>query len=241
MAVPPHGMPQYNRDDPARGRHGADVCGARRRSRLRRSSSSPPARTSTTPMRGASAPRCSPLTPASATWSSSCSNAAPTRTPRRAGFTALHAAIMRRHEPMVAALLAHGADANTPLRTWTPTRRSSKRLQLSARARGRDAVLAGGAIRRPCRHASAAEARRRSARRAPRGLSRGRAGDAALPGHDGADGGDRNGRRDGLGRARPRRARSADRSRPSSWPSSSASMSTSPTATAARRSTLHRP
>ena len=44
----------------------------------------------------------------------------------RAGFTALHAAIMRRDEKMVSALLAHGADANAPLRTWTPTRRSSK-------------------------------------------------------------------------------------------------------------------
>ncbi len=43
----------------------------------------------------------------------------------KAGFTALHAAIMRRDERMVSALLAHGADANAPVRTWTPTRRSS--------------------------------------------------------------------------------------------------------------------
>jgi ankyrin repeat protein len=42
-----------------------------------------------------------------------------------AGFAALHAAIMRRDEKMVSALLAHRADANAPLRTWTPTRRSS--------------------------------------------------------------------------------------------------------------------
>src|SRR5579863_1488943 len=42
-----------------------------------------------------------------------------------AGFTALHEAIMRRDEKMVSALLAHGADPNAPLRTWTPTRRSS--------------------------------------------------------------------------------------------------------------------
>ena len=45
-----------------------------------------------------------------------------------AGFTALHEAIMRRNERMVSALLAHGADANAPLRTWTPTRRSSHDL-----------------------------------------------------------------------------------------------------------------
>ena len=42
------------------------------------------------------------------------------------GFTALHAAIMRRDEKMAAALLDHGANANLPLKTWTPTRRSSK-------------------------------------------------------------------------------------------------------------------
>ena len=41
------------------------------------------------------------------------------------GFTALHEAIMRRDSGMVAALLDHGADANAPLKTWTPTRRSS--------------------------------------------------------------------------------------------------------------------
>jgi ankyrin repeat protein len=43
-----------------------------------------------------------------------------------AGFAAMHAAIMRRDTRMVAALLSHGADANAPLRTWTPTRRSSR-------------------------------------------------------------------------------------------------------------------
>ena len=43
-----------------------------------------------------------------------------------AGFTALHAAIMRRNTAMVTSLLAHGADANAPLKTWTPTRRSSR-------------------------------------------------------------------------------------------------------------------
>jgi len=43
----------------------------------------------------------------------------------RAGFAPIHEAIMRRDEAMVAALLSHGADANAPLKTWTPTRRSS--------------------------------------------------------------------------------------------------------------------
>ena len=43
-----------------------------------------------------------------------------------AGFTALQEAIMRRDEQLVSALLGHGADPNAPLRTWTPTRRSSK-------------------------------------------------------------------------------------------------------------------
>jgi ankyrin repeat protein len=43
-----------------------------------------------------------------------------------AGFSALHDAIMHRDEKMVGALLDHGADANAPLRTWTPNRRSAK-------------------------------------------------------------------------------------------------------------------
>jgi ankyrin len=43
-----------------------------------------------------------------------------------AGFAALHEAIMRRDEEMVDALLAHGADPNLSLRTWTPMRRSSR-------------------------------------------------------------------------------------------------------------------
>jgi len=43
-----------------------------------------------------------------------------------AGFSALHDAIMHRDEQLVGALLDHGADANAPLRTWTPNRRSAK-------------------------------------------------------------------------------------------------------------------
>src|ERR1043166_6584150 len=43
----------------------------------------------------------------------------------KAGFAPIHEAIMRRDERMVAALLSHGANASAPLKTWTPTRRSS--------------------------------------------------------------------------------------------------------------------
>jgi uncharacterized protein len=43
----------------------------------------------------------------------------------KSGFTALHCAIMRRDEPTVAALLARGADPNVTVKVWTPTRRSS--------------------------------------------------------------------------------------------------------------------
>ena len=43
-----------------------------------------------------------------------------------AGFAALHDAVMRNDSWMTAALLAHGADPNQPLLTWTPTRRASR-------------------------------------------------------------------------------------------------------------------
>jgi ankyrin repeat protein len=43
----------------------------------------------------------------------------------RAGFTALHAAIMRRDEALVRTLLARGASPHAPLKDWTPTRRQS--------------------------------------------------------------------------------------------------------------------
>jgi ankyrin repeat protein len=43
----------------------------------------------------------------------------------KAGFAPIHEAIMRRDEHMVTSLLAHGANANAALQTWTPTRRSS--------------------------------------------------------------------------------------------------------------------
>ena len=52
------------------------------------------------------------------------------------GFTALHEAVMRRDEKMVTALLDHGADANAPLKTWTPTRRSSDDFNFEAQLVG---------------------------------------------------------------------------------------------------------
>jgi ankyrin repeat protein len=48
------------------------------------------------------------------------------------GFTALHEAVMRRDEEMAAALLDHHADPNAPLKTWTPTRRSSEDFHFEA-------------------------------------------------------------------------------------------------------------
>ena len=45
-----------------------------------------------------------------------------------AGFTALHEAIMRRDDPLVRTLLAHGADPQARLQAWTPTRRQSSDL-----------------------------------------------------------------------------------------------------------------
>ena len=49
----------------------------------------------------------------------------------RAGFSPLHAAIMRRDEAMVRALVAHGVDVNFRVTSWTPTRRSSRDFHFS--------------------------------------------------------------------------------------------------------------
>src|SRR5437867_370835 len=54
----------------------------------------------------------------------------------KAGFTALHEAVMRRDENLVKVLLDHGADANLPVRSWTPTRRSSRDFNFSPELTG---------------------------------------------------------------------------------------------------------
>jgi len=46
----------------------------------------------------------------------------------KAGFAALHNAVMQRNERMVRALLEHGANPNAPLETWTPQRRTADDL-----------------------------------------------------------------------------------------------------------------
>ena len=82
-----------------------------------------------------------------------------------AGF---HRAACRHHAAAAAGWWArcstHGADANAPVKTWTPTRRSSKDYNFAPGARRRDAVLAGGAVQRARRHAAAAQAWRRRRR-----------------------------------------------------------------------------
>ena len=44
----------------------------------------------------------------------------------KAGFSALHLAILRRDENLVRVLLEHGADPNARIENWTPTRRASR-------------------------------------------------------------------------------------------------------------------
>ena len=125
MAVPPHGLPQYNRSIP----HGGDTAllFAARVGDLASAKQLVAA--------GASA-RDADAWGVAATVLAAHSgyrdlmefllehggdpNAA------AAGFSALHVAIMRRDEQMVRTLLARGADPNARLQTWTPTRRSSK-------------------------------------------------------------------------------------------------------------------
>ena len=122
----------------------------------------------------------------------------------RAGFAALHEAIMRRDETMVAALLDHGADANAPLQTWTPTRRSSDDWNFAPELVGATPFWLAARFTEPRVMATARQARRGPAVCAswrPDGR-RPRRGIPASPGrHDAADGGDGHGRRSRVGAA----------------------------------------
>ena len=142
-------------------------------------------------MRGASAPRFWPLTPVFGELVEFLLEKGADPNLAAAGFTALHEAIMRRDEKMVSALLAHGANPNAPLRTWTPTRRSSHDFHFDPALGGRDAVLAGRPFQPARRHAPSGEARRRSAVRAPFRLHRRRGVSTPDRSDHGADGGDR--------------------------------------------------
>jgi ankyrin repeat protein len=124
MAVPPHGMPQYNRQIP----HGGDTAlmfaarvGDLESAKLLVAAG---ANVNETDAWGVTATTMAAHSGFADVVAFLLERGAD---PNLAspGFTALHAAIMRRDEAMVRSLLAGGADPNAPLKTWTPTRRSS--------------------------------------------------------------------------------------------------------------------
>jgi ankyrin repeat protein len=124
MAVPPHGLPEYNRMIP----HGADTA-------LMFAARVGDLTSATILVEGGANVNDHDAWGVSATTLAAFSGfgdvaryllekgADPNQD--SAGFTALHCAIMRRDEQTVAALLARGANPNAPVRVWTPTRRSS--------------------------------------------------------------------------------------------------------------------
>ena len=124
MAVPPHGLPEYNRMIP----HGADTAlmfaareGHLTSARLLVEAGANP---SDRDAWGVSATTLAAFAGHGEIAryllekGADPNNDAP-------GFTALHCAIMRRDEATVAALLARGADPNAAVKVWTPTRRAS--------------------------------------------------------------------------------------------------------------------
>jgi len=125
MAVPPHGMPQYNRSIP----HGADTpllfaarVGDLASAKLLVAAG---ANVNDVDAWGVGATVLAAHSGFVDLVSFFLELGADANT-AAAGFSALHAAVMRRDEKMASVLLDHGADANAALRTWTPTRRSSK-------------------------------------------------------------------------------------------------------------------
>jgi ankyrin repeat protein len=124
MAVPPHGLPEYNRMIP----HGADTA-------------------LMFAARNGDLPSAKVLVEAGANvndedaWGVSATTLATFAgsgelaryllekgadpNAAKAGFTALHCAIMRRDEETARVLLAKGANPNVTVKVWTPTRRAS--------------------------------------------------------------------------------------------------------------------
>ncbi len=125
MAVPPHGVPEYNRMIP----HGGDTAlmfaarvGDLTSAKLLVASG---ANVNDTDAWGVSATVLAAHSGAGELAEFLLEKGADPNA-AAAGFTALHEAVMRRDERVVTALLAHGADPNAPLRTWTPIRRDAK-------------------------------------------------------------------------------------------------------------------
>jgi cytohesin len=124
MAVPPHGLPEYNRMIP----HGADTA-------LMFAARVGDLASAKILVEGGASVNDHDAWGVSATTLAAFSGAGDVArylldkgadpNSGSAGFSALHCAIMRRDEATVAALLVRGANANASVRVWTPTRRSS--------------------------------------------------------------------------------------------------------------------
>lgn len=124
MAVPPHGLPEYNRVIP----HGSDTAlmfaarvGDLESARLLVAAG---ANVNDQDAWGVSATTLAAFSGHGGIARLLLENGADANADK-AGFTALHCAIMRRDEATVAALLARGADPNVTVKAWTPTRRAS--------------------------------------------------------------------------------------------------------------------
>ena len=159
------------------------------------------------------------------------------------GFTALHEAIMRRDEKMVAALLDHHADPNTPLKTFTPTRRSSDDFHFEPALVGATPYWLAARFTEPdiMRLLVKHGADPLFVHHADWVAEQGFGGVAAQRDRERADGGDGNAPRESRGSSWSARSASRRRSKPSNSRSSWGPTSISPIPTAAPRWTPPRP